>query len=292
MPTFDTPEPISATVEIGIGDVRITAGDRSDTVVEVRPSDSARKGDVELAEQTRVELAGGRLLIRAPRGWRYYSPWAGRESIDVEIALPAGSHVSVDAGMGPVHARGRLGECRCRTGYGDIAIEHATAIRLHSGGGDISVDRAEGVAEVSTGTGTVRIGAVGGGAAIRNSNGPTWIGVASADLRVKAGNGTIDVDHALASVDARSANGDVRLAAVARGRVVAETAAGRVEIGVREGVAAYLDLDTRYGVLRNGLDASASPEPAAQTVEVSARTSFGDIVIHRSITRDALEEDA
>jgi DUF4097 and DUF4098 domain-containing protein YvlB len=291
MPTFDTPTPISITLEIGIGDIRIAASDRSNTVVEVRPNNAARKGDVELAEQTRVELAAGRLLIRAPRGWRYYSPWGGRDSIDVEIAMPAGSDVSVDAGMGPIHALGRLGECRFKTGFGDIAIEQATAIRLHSGGGDISVDRAEGFAEVSTGTGTVRIGAVDGGAAIRNSNGATWIGVAGADLRVKAGNGAIDVDHALASVDVRSANGNLRVADVARGRVVAETAAGRVEIGVREGVAAHLDLDTKYGALRNDLDVCAGPEPAAQTVEVSVRTSIGDIVIHRSIARDTIEEN-
>ena len=292
MPTFDTPDPISVTLEIGVGDIRITASDRSDTVVEVRPSDGARKADVDVAEQTRVELAAGRLLIRAPRGWRYFGPWGGSGSIDVEIALPAGSHVSADAGMGPVHTLGRLGECRCKTGFGDVAIEHATTIRLHSGGGDISVDRAEGFGEVSTGTGTVRIGEVDGGAAIRNSNGATWVGVTGGDLRVKAANGAIDVDHALASVDARSANGGVRVAEVVHGRVVAETAAGRVEIGVREGVAAYLDLDTKYGSVRNDLDAVAGPEPDAETVEVRARTGFGDIVIHRSFARDTLREEA
>jgi hypothetical protein len=292
MPTFDTPDPISVTLEIGIGDIRIAAGDRTDTVVEVRPSNGARKADVELAEQTRVELAAGRLLVRAPRGWRYFGPWGGDGSIDVEIAMPAGSDVSVDAGMGPVHALGRLGECRCKTGFGDIAIEHATATHLNTGGGDVSVDRAEGFAEVSTGTGTVRIGAVDGGAVVRNSNGATWIGVTGGDVRVKAANGAIDVDHALASVDARSANGGVRLAEVGHGRVVAETAAGAVEIGVRDGVAAYLDLDTKFGVLRNDLDAAAGPELGAATVEVRARTGFGDIVIHRSFARDTLREEA
>jgi len=58
MPTFDTPEPISVTVEIGVGDIRIVASDRTDTVVEVRPSDEAKKSDVTAAEQTRVEYAG------------------------------------------------------------------------------------------------------------------------------------------------------------------------------------------------------------------------------------------
>jgi hypothetical protein len=42
MPTFDTPEPISVTVEFGVGDLRIVASDRADTMVEVRPSDHAK----------------------------------------------------------------------------------------------------------------------------------------------------------------------------------------------------------------------------------------------------------
>ena len=67
MPTFDTPEPISVTVEFGVGDLRIVASDRTDTMVEVRPSDPAKKADVTAAEQTRVEYAGGRLLIKAPQ---------------------------------------------------------------------------------------------------------------------------------------------------------------------------------------------------------------------------------
>ena len=40
MPTFDTPEPISVTVELSVGDHRIVAGDRTDNVVEVRPTNS------------------------------------------------------------------------------------------------------------------------------------------------------------------------------------------------------------------------------------------------------------
>ncbi|HYW22542.1 MAG TPA: DUF4097 family beta strand repeat-containing protein [Terriglobales bacterium] len=292
MPTFDTPQPISVSVEIGVGDIRIAAGDRSDTVVEVRPSDSARKGDVELAAQTRVELAGGRLLVRAPRGWRYYSPWGGRESIDVEIALPAGSHVQADAAVAALHASGRLGDCRFKTSFGDIQLEHAAAVQLSTAAGDVSVDRVGGRAEVSTGSGAVRMGAVEGGGTIKNSNGATWVGAAGADLRVKAANGEIAVERALASVDARSSNGVIRLDEVVRGLVVAETAAGRVEIGIGDGVAAYLDLDTKFGVIRNDLDVAGPPQPDAETVEVHVRTAFGDVVIHRSFARHTLEEEA
>ena len=42
MPTFDTPEPIAVTLDVGVGDIRVVAGDRTDTIVDVRPSDPPR----------------------------------------------------------------------------------------------------------------------------------------------------------------------------------------------------------------------------------------------------------
>ena len=110
MPTFDTPEPISVAVEFGVGDLRIVASDRTDTMVEVRPSDAAKKADVTAAEQTRVEYAGGRLLIKAPKSWRQLSWRGGGESIDVQIELPAGSHLRGETGVAALRCQGRLGE--------------------------------------------------------------------------------------------------------------------------------------------------------------------------------------
>jgi hypothetical protein len=80
MPTFETPEPISVTLALGVGDIRISASDRADTVVDVLPSDPAKKGDVLAAEQTRVDFANGRLVVKAPKGWRQWAPWEGGKS--------------------------------------------------------------------------------------------------------------------------------------------------------------------------------------------------------------------
>ena len=57
MPTYDTPEPITATIELAIGDVQISATDRGATVVEVRASDPSDEEDVKAAGLTRVEYA-------------------------------------------------------------------------------------------------------------------------------------------------------------------------------------------------------------------------------------------
>ena len=98
----------------------------------------------------------------------------------------------------------------------------------------------------------------------------------------RAANGDIAVDRARATVAAKSANGAIRLGAVQRGPVVAETAMGAVEIGIADGRAAWLDLDTRYGHLHNALETAGPPAAGEETVEVRARTSYGDITIRRS----------
>jgi hypothetical protein len=91
MPTFDTPEPISVDVELGVGDIRIEASDRADTIVEVRPSDPTKTVDRVAAEDTHAEYANGHLSVNAPGGgWRQWLPRRS-ESIDVTIHLPAGS---------------------------------------------------------------------------------------------------------------------------------------------------------------------------------------------------------
>ena len=286
MPTFDTPEPISVTVELGVGDLRIVASDRTDTVVEVRPSDAAKKADVTAAEQTRVEYASGRLLIKAPKSWRQLTWRGGGESIDVQVELPAGSHLRGETGVAALRCQGRLGECRYKTGVGDIQLDQAGSVQLKTGGGDLTVEQAVGDAELTTGSGAVRIDRIDGAAVVKNSNGDTWIGEVSGDLRVNAANGRVSVDRAHATVAAKSANGEVRLGEVAHGVVLAQTGFGTVEIGIRDGVAAWLDLNTRFGNVHNHLDAAERPEPGEDAVEVRARTSFGDITIHRSVANN------
>ena len=292
MPTFDTPEPISVTLEVGVGDIRIVASDRTDTIVDVRPSDPAKKSDVTAAELTRVEYADGRLLVEAPKGWRQWSFRGGGESIDVEIGLPAGSHVGGQAGVAALSSKGRIGECRYRVGVGDIQLDQAGPVQLKSGAGDISVNRAAGDSQITTGSGALVIGSIDGAAVVKNSNGDTRIGEVTGDLRVKAANGRISVDQADAAVTAKTANGDVRLGEVACGAVVAETAAGTVEVGVRDGVAAWLDLNTRFGNVQNDLEASGPPEPGEDPVDVRARTSWGDIIVRRSFANAATTGEA
>jgi len=262
MQTFETPKPIDVTAELGVGSLQLAAADRSDTLVDVRPSDPSKRSDVVAAEQTIVEYANGRLLVRAPKGWRQWSPlgpW-GHESIDVHIELPSGSSLSGHVGVGAVRSSGRLGDCRFRTGAGDINLDEADAVELRTGAGDAIAERVHGTAQVTTGSGAVRISSADERAVVRNGNGDTWIGEVTGEARVNAANGRISIERAHAGVVAKTANGDVRLGLVKHGAVVAQTSFGAVEVGVQDRVAAWLDLDTKFGTLLNELDEAARPD--------------------------------
>lgn len=286
MPVFETPEPIIATVEIGVGDVQVVASDRTDTVVEVRPSNPDKKGDVNAAAQTRVEYANGRLQVKTPKSWRQYASFRGGESVDVLVELPAGSRIEAETGVAAVRCTGPLGPCNVKVGVGEIRIEEARPARLNTGAGDITLDRSVGQTEVTTGTGALHIGAIDGKGMVKNANGATWIGEATGDLQVSGGNGAITIDRARADVSANGAHGEIRIGEVTRGSVVARTAMGPIDIGVRDGVPAWLDVETHFGVVRNGLDSAARPGPGEDAVEVRARTAFGDITINRRFSDD------
>lgn len=281
MIAFHTPEPISVEIDLAVGNIRLTATDRGDTVVEVSPSDGSHERDVRTAEQTRVHYASGQLLVRGPKQ-RNLGLFGRAGSIEVTIGLPAGSYLQASGAVATLQGLGRLGGCQVKTATGDIELEQAGPVDLSTSAGDVTVDRVAGDAEVSTGSGDVRLRVVDGPAAIKNSNGDSWVGDAGGDLQISAANGDIAVGRAGGGITATTSNGHVRIGAVTRGSTSVKTAFGEIQIGIRAGTAARLDAATSFGRVRNQLDESAGPEPSDETAEVRARTSYGDIVIRRA----------
>lgn len=282
MRALDTPEPISLTLEIGVGDVRITAEDRTDTVVEVRPTDETDNSDVKAAEQASVEYADGVLVIKTPKPRALALDFSRKSrSVDVSIALPTGSHVRGEASMGGLRCSGRLGECTFKTSTGHIQLDDIGPLNLKTSAGHITVGRVDGHAEVTTGTGRIRIGEIDGAAMVKNSNGNTEIGKVNGDLHVRGANSDISVDHALGSkTDAKTANGSIRVGEVTHGVVVLEAASGDLEIGIGAGMSAKVDVTTDFGRVHNMLESAV--ESSEKSIDVRAHTSYGDITIHRT----------
>ncbi|MFD9886813.1 DUF4097 domain-containing protein [Streptomyces alboflavus] len=278
MPVFQTPQPISATIDIADGGVRVEADDRTETLVEVRPSDPENEMDVKAAEGTRVEHAGGRLLVKAPQRGLFGKNGA----VDVTIGLPTGSDIRGSARKAAFRGSGRLGQCRFKTSTGDIQLERTGSLVLSTSFGDVTVQQVAGSAEVATGSGAVRIGSLEGPATIKNSNGDSWVGEAAASLKVYAANGAISVDRVCEAVEAKTANGGIRVGEAVRGSVVLGTAIGQLDIGIRPGTAALLDVRTKSGTVRNLMTAADGPGTSDEEVEVRAVTAVGDVVIRRA----------
>ncbi|THV39831.1 DUF4097 family beta strand repeat-containing protein [Glycomyces buryatensis] len=243
MATFNTPGPISATVDIILGDIRFNASDRADTVVEVHPIDPSRQLDVEAAADVVVEFADGRLRVSHPRLRTLFTKKYG--SVRVLVALPTGSEVQGDTAQGEYLVQGAVGTCRLKTAIGDIRVAQAVDVRLRTTGGKVIVDHVSGEADVK-GNGDIRIRRIDGTAQVRNIGG---------DIRIaQFGGDTVDLN----------------------------SATGGLSIGIAAGGAVELDARATVGDVRDYLAAAGAPERSDRIVKVRARCHAGDIVVHRA----------
>ena len=281
MPSFDTPTPITATVEVAVGDVRVVAAERTDTVVEVRPSDPGSDADVRTADQTRVEYGDGRLLVKTPKQ-RGLGLFAKPGSVDVTLDLPVGSQLQTEIAAGDARTVGVLADCRVKIGAGDVQLDRVGPLALDTGAGRVEVDAVAGRADISTGSGRLQVREIDGPAAVKNSNGDSWIGLVTGDLQIKAANGDITVDRADNGVIASTANGAVTVGAATRGTAALKTGFGEIRIGIPAGTAAKLDVSTSFGRVRNQLESADGPQETDETLDLRARSSYGDIVIRRA----------
>ncbi|WP_029892680.1 hypothetical protein [Nocardia brasiliensis] len=212
MPTFTTPKPVALTVEVLSGDVTVIASGRVDSVVEVRPADATKKGDVLAAEQTKVAFVDGVLTVRTPKQWRTYTAFGGNPSIVVRVEVPNGSVLKASAAVGRLLVVGELRQSDLEVAAGDITVERP---------GD--------------------------------------------------------------TVTAKVAKGDVRVGDAVRGVLRLETSMGELEVGIRPGSAARLEVDAKSGTVQNHLGAVHGPATDEDTVQVYARNTFGNVIVRHAV---------
>jgi hypothetical protein len=279
MLAFETPQPIAITVELFLGHVEIIASDRTDTVVEVRPSDGAKKEDVRAAQETEVDFAAGNLTVKAPTWWTKMNILFGANpSIDVTIEVPTGSRLHGTAHMCQFLVTGELGECELKCHVGTVQLEEVGALKLQTSAGDVTVDQVMGRASI-TANGIVRVREINGSAVVKNTHGDSTIHEIAGDLQVNTAHGNITVERPRGSVSAKTANGSIRVGDAARGTLRLETATGELEVGIHPGSAAYLDVQTKSGAFQNLMESAGQPAQGEETVHVYARNSFGNIII-------------
>lgn len=179
MQNFATAAPISTVVEIPAGRVQIIAADRSDTTVEVRPTDPRKNRDVQTAEQTTVTFTDGVLQVRTAEPKNKLTGHAG--SVEVTVQLPAGSSLDGKSDAAQLRTVGRLGDVAFDGAYQQIKIDEAASVRLTAIDGDVEVGRLTGAAEISTGRGDLRVAEATSGAVVLRTQ--------SGDITVAAGAG-------------------------------------------------------------------------------------------------------
>jgi len=262
MPTFATPNPITASVEIVSGAVHVVATDRDDTVVTVSPQDPNRASDFRIADAARVDFANGILTVSA--GKRFIALGRGG-SVVVDIELPSRSRLEVSSVTARVRADGAFGDCRFSTVSGDANVDSITGnIKADSASGGVAIETVVGAAVMSTASGNGTVGDLTG------------------DVKFRAASGSLSVRRLHGTVNAQTASGDVAVAAAVTGGVSVQTGSGDIEVGVEEGTAARLDLRTHSGSVRNALRQADGPADGDETLTVHVRTGSGDVSVQRA----------
>ncbi|WNB85124.1 DUF4097 family beta strand repeat-containing protein [Cellulomonas sp. ATA003] len=279
MPSFSAPSPVPVLVDVPFGNLHVVAGQRDDVVVTVLPADPARSGSVRAAEETRVARDGDAVSIVYPSAWKQYVlPFASGGAI-VTIELPAGSDLSGKAGS--LYAEGRLGAVALSLNAGEARIEEATRVDLKVSAGSITLGRVTGPVTLKAGAGAVRITELAGDGTIRASNGTTTVGALTGSLEVVGVHADIAVGRVHGTLTARSAHAGIRVDRIESGSVVLSTGSGSIEVGVPTGTAAFLDVVSEHGTVRNQLTPTEGPVDDEATAEIHASTGYGDVIVRR-----------
>lgn len=158
MTVFSTPGPVTVVLDAAtsLANVRLTASDRSDTVVEVLPTNATKSIDVTHAEDTVVTLAGDEVRIATPHV-SLISPRT--RSVDIIIHVPTGSSVRGKAGSGDFVTEGELATCDYTTQGGTISVDQVGPAALEAAGGDVRIRKAvRGTISAATMSGTIDVG--------------------------------------------------------------------------------------------------------------------------------------
>jgi hypothetical protein len=204
MKQYATSAPISVVLDIPAGHIRLVAADRTDTTVEVLPTNAAKSRDIKAAEQTEVTYGDSVLRIETAVKNRVLGPSG---SIEVTVQLPAGSRVEAKAASAEFRGAGRLGDVTFDGAQATVRLDETAGTHLTLQAGDVTVGRLTGPAEISTHKGDLNITeAVHGTVTLRTEHGDITVGAArtaSATLNAHSAHGRID--NALRNTDGAAA---------------------------------------------------------------------------------------
>jgi hypothetical protein len=285
--SFDVTEPIEVDLAVGAGRIEVRLVDEPGAHVEVRHDPTSggplmagvsslltwvsgqfgdQVGEISSAEavrQTRIDLTGGRLVVRTPKNLPLRTV-----PIAVTVRAPAGSHVTTHSGSANVTITGGAGR-----------------LELHTGSGEISADRAEGVASVHSGSGAVRLGPMLAGLRARTGTGDVEVtSLGGGPTSLFTASGDVWLGAVAGDVMARTGSGDLTVADASTGQIELQTGSGSIRVGIHAGSSAEVDLSSATGAARSELPLTDNRPEGTPKVRIRGRTASGSAVVSPAVT--------
>jgi hypothetical protein len=276
MPKFASPEPITITLSTYGAQVRVTASERSDTVVLVEPINGASTLDVTVAEDTKVRFSARKLSIKTT------TPGHKSGSIAVTIEAPTRSGLVLNSAWTDVQADGLFGDCRLDIASGKVQLDRIASLRGNLAAGDVAIGHVAETVDIENSTAGLRIDEVAGTVKYQGAVGRIWIGHAVSNIELNTATGSFDIDRADGSVTATAHTCPIRIGRMTRGRAELANNSGGIEIGISEGTAAVVDAESKKGAVRNYLPAQDGLDEVDDQVRIHARARRDDIVVRRA----------
>ena len=182
----------------------------------------------------------------------------------LELSAPDGLSCQIGTGSADVRISPQLDRSRINSGSGSILLTTASDLSANSGSGSITVGTVTGrAAQIGTASGDIRIDHADAPLHARAASGNVRINRLSADLRASSASGDVSVSASTASADLR-------------------TASGWLQVGVAEGLPAWLDLGSASGRIDIALEADQPPGEGEPYISIRARSASGAISIFRA----------
>lgn len=269
--SFETPHPVTLSVEIGRGSVLVEARETNESRVEV-----SGKG----SEEVLVEQRGDQIVVHAPH--TRTGLFGGEAAVEVIAVVPTGSRPAVRTGSADIRAQGSWGTARLRSGSGSVEVDSVTGdLVVDTGSGDVEVSEVVGESRIKSGSGDVRVVAAGGGIVVSTGSGDVEIGTAHGPTVVKTGSGDVRLSSADGETSVSTASGDATVERFGRGRFSHKAASGDLAIGIPPEVPVWTDVSTTTGSIRSGLVGAGQPAAGQDHIELRARTVSGDITLRQ-----------
>ena len=250
MPTyrFPTTTPVSLFVEHHAGSVEVVADAAAESTVAISRHE----------DEILVEMTGSRLTIQPRRRHRLR-----HQRIDVVVHVPAGSSVEVSTAAASVTVQGPV-----------------ASLEITSASASVTADEVAGPVEAQSASGSVRIRSAAGPVSFRSASGSLRVERVGGECEATTASGSITIGVADDDVSAKSVSGRVAVREAHRGTVDLSSTSGSVEVGVRRGTLAWLDVSSVGGRTTSSLSAEDdAPATGGPMLTVRARSVSGHVSV-------------